>query len=57
MYGLLLAITSAAPALSVTLLNRLAITIVEIALFAVGLASWRSSRDAQPTEAQPSRSP
>ncbi len=57
MYGLLLAITSAAPALSVTLLNRLAITLVEIALFAVGLASWRSTRDAQPTEAQPSRSP
>jgi uncharacterized membrane protein YbhN (UPF0104 family) len=42
MYGLLLAVTSAGPALGVTLLNRLVITIVEIALFGIGVASWRS---------------
>jgi uncharacterized membrane protein YbhN (UPF0104 family) len=44
MYGLLLAITSSAPALSVTLLNRLAITLVEVALFGVGLVAWRIGR-------------
>jgi glycosyltransferase 2 family protein len=41
MYGLLLAVTSSGPALGVTLLNRLAITIVELALFAIGVATWR----------------
>jgi glycosyltransferase 2 family protein len=41
MYGLLLAVTSSGPALGVTLLNRLLITLVELALFAAGLASWR----------------
>ena len=46
MYGLLLAITSSAPALSVTLLNRLAITLVELALFGVGLLTWRLGRRA-----------
>jgi glycosyltransferase 2 family protein len=44
MYGLLLAITSSAPALSATLLNRLAITLVEVALFGVGLVAWRIGR-------------
>ena len=44
MYGLLLAITTATPALSVTLLNRLAITLVEVALFGLGLATWRIGR-------------
>jgi hypothetical protein len=44
MYGLLLAVTSAGPALGATLLNRLVITVVELALFAVGLVSWRSLR-------------
>ena len=58
MYGLLLAITSAGPALGATLLNRLVITLVEVALFAVGLASWRSNREVpQPADPQPSRSP
>jgi uncharacterized membrane protein YbhN (UPF0104 family) len=58
MYGLLLAITSAGPALSVTLLNRLTITVVEVALFGVGLASWRGNRNVPQTgEPQPSRSP
>jgi uncharacterized membrane protein YbhN (UPF0104 family) len=46
MYGLLLAVTSAAPALGVTVLNRLAITIVELALFGVGIAAWRFGRRA-----------
>lgn len=44
MYGLLLALTNAGPALGATLLNRLVITIVEVALFAVGLVTWRSTR-------------
>ncbi|HEY6961735.1 MAG TPA: lysylphosphatidylglycerol synthase transmembrane domain-containing protein [Gaiellaceae bacterium] len=38
MYGLLLALTTSGPALGVTLLNRLAITVVEVALFGAGLA-------------------
>jgi uncharacterized membrane protein YbhN (UPF0104 family) len=41
MYGLLLAVTTAGPALGATLLNRLAITLVELALFAAGIATWR----------------
>lgn len=41
MYGLLLAVTSEGPALGVTLLNRLAITVVELALFGAGLLTWR----------------
>lgn len=44
MYGLLLAVTSSGPALGVTLLNRLAITLVELALFGAGVASWRPGR-------------
>ena len=48
MYGLLLAITSSAPALSVTLLNRLAITVVELALFGVGIVAWRIGRRTGP---------
>jgi uncharacterized membrane protein YbhN (UPF0104 family) len=44
MYGLLLAITTSGPALGVTLLNRLAITLVEVILFAAGLISWRLTR-------------
>ena len=44
MYALLLAITTSGPALGVTLLNRLAITLVEVLLFAAGLVSWRLSR-------------
>jgi uncharacterized membrane protein YbhN (UPF0104 family) len=44
MYGLLLAVTTAGPALGVTLINRLAITLVEVALFGVGVAAWRFAR-------------
>ncbi|HET7648312.1 MAG TPA: lysylphosphatidylglycerol synthase transmembrane domain-containing protein [Gaiellaceae bacterium] len=44
MYGLLLAVTTSGPALGVTLLNRLAITLVELALFATGIASWPGRR-------------
>jgi uncharacterized membrane protein YbhN (UPF0104 family) len=47
MYGLLLAITTSGPALGVTLLNRLAITLVEVLLFAAGLVTWRLSRSRQ----------
>ena len=41
MYGLLLAVTTSGPALGVTLLNRLAITVVEVLLFGVGIVTWR----------------
>jgi glycosyltransferase 2 family protein len=44
MYGLLIAITSNAAALSTTILNRLVITIVELALFVAGVFVWRVSR-------------
>jgi uncharacterized membrane protein YbhN (UPF0104 family) len=44
MYGLLLAITTSGPALGVTLLNRLAITLVELVLFGAGVASWPGRR-------------
>ncbi|MGH3003312.1 MAG: lysylphosphatidylglycerol synthase transmembrane domain-containing protein [Gaiellaceae bacterium] len=49
MYGLLLAVTSEGPALGTTLLNRLAITVVEVALFGVGVVSWRTARRAEQT--------
>ncbi len=48
MYGLLLAVTSPGAALGVTLLNRLAITLVELLLFGVGVLSWRSERRESP---------
>jgi glycosyltransferase 2 family protein len=44
MYGLLLAVTTPGAALSVTLLNRLAITLVELLLFFAGLVGWRVTR-------------
>jgi uncharacterized membrane protein YbhN (UPF0104 family) len=44
MYGLLLAVTTSGPALGVTLLNRLAITLVEVALFGAGVIGWRPRR-------------
>jgi uncharacterized membrane protein YbhN (UPF0104 family) len=47
MYGLLLAITTSGPALGVTVLNRLAITLVELLLFGVGVVSWRLTRGAR----------
>jgi glycosyltransferase 2 family protein len=51
MYGLLLAITSEGPALSVTVVNRLAITLVELALFGAGIATWRVARRATQSRA------
>jgi uncharacterized membrane protein YbhN (UPF0104 family) len=44
MYGLLLAVTTSGAALGVTLINRLVITVVELALFAVGVVTWRLGR-------------
>jgi uncharacterized membrane protein YbhN (UPF0104 family) len=44
MYGLLLAIASPGVALGTTVLNRLAITLVEAALLAAGVLLWRSRR-------------
>ncbi len=49
MYGLLLAITTSGPALGVTLVNRLAITLIEIILFGAGVVSWRLTRAARPS--------
>jgi glycosyltransferase 2 family protein len=42
-YGLLIAVTSHSTALGTTILNRLAITAVEVALFACGVVLWRIS--------------
>ncbi len=47
MYGLLLAVTTSGPALGVTVLNRLEITLVEVVLFAAGVVSWRLTRAAR----------
>jgi uncharacterized membrane protein YbhN (UPF0104 family) len=44
MYGLLIAVTSKSAALGATILNRLTITLVELALFAAGVLMWRLAR-------------
>jgi glycosyltransferase 2 family protein len=44
MYGVLLAVTTSGVALGVTLINRLAITLVELLLFGVGIVSLRLTR-------------
>jgi uncharacterized membrane protein YbhN (UPF0104 family) len=49
MYGMLLALTTSGPALGAVVLNRLAITLVEILLFGVGVASWRFRRTKKKT--------
>ena len=41
MYAMLLAVTASGPALGAVVLNRLAITLVEILLFAAGVGTWR----------------
>jgi len=41
-------VTTSGPALGVTLLNRLAITLVELALFATGVVSWPGRRRGAP---------
>ncbi len=46
-YALLLAVTTAPVALGVTVLNRLAITLVEAVLLGVGFVVWRSSQPAE----------
>ncbi len=54
MYGLLLAVTSAPVALSATVVNRLAITLVEAVLLGVGVVLWRlggKGGDGAPREA------
>jgi uncharacterized membrane protein YbhN (UPF0104 family) len=50
MYGLMLAVTPNAVALGVTVLNRLAITIVEVLLLALGLGLWWAGRARAETE-------
>ena len=60
MYGLMLAITSSGAALSATLLNRVAITLVEVLLFLFGalvLRRRRGSRAASPTSASAEPAP
>jgi glycosyltransferase 2 family protein len=47
MYALLIAVTSAPTALGATILNRLVITAVELALFLVGIAIWRLMRTSE----------
>jgi uncharacterized membrane protein YbhN (UPF0104 family) len=48
MYGMLLAVTSNGAALGAVVLNRLAITLVEVLLFAAGVASWGTLRRRRP---------
>lgn len=50
MYGLMLAVVSEGVALGATILNRLAITVVEAALLALGVVLWRLRRH-EPKEA------
>jgi uncharacterized membrane protein YbhN (UPF0104 family) len=52
MYGLLLAVASPGVALGATVLNRLAITIVEAALLGLGVLLWRG-RQRRPAKAPP----
>ena len=53
MYGLLTAVTTSSAALGVTILNRLAITLVELALFSVGIAMWRLRQRRTDTAGEP----
>ena len=53
MYGLLLAVASPAVALGATVLNRLAITIVEAALLGFGVLVWRVRRVRDVPDAAP----
>jgi uncharacterized membrane protein YbhN (UPF0104 family) len=49
MYGLLLAVTTSGAALGAALINRLAITLVELLLFAIGVVMLRVSRRPSPS--------
>ena len=54
MYGLLLAVTTPGVALGVTVVNRLAITLVEVLLLALGVAAWNWRRpETEPAPASP----
>jgi glycosyltransferase 2 family protein len=57
MYGLLLAVTSSGPALGVTIINRLAITLVEVVLFGVGVLTWRGRAPAPAEDPPPELEP
>lgn len=50
MYGLMLAVAAEGAALGATLLNRVAITVVEAALLLAGVIAWRMRVDAQEIE-------
>jgi hypothetical protein len=51
MYGLLLAVATPGVALGATVLNRLAITVVEAVLLGLGVLAWRATRQRPPAEA------
>jgi len=53
MYGLLLAVATGGVALGATVLNRLAITVVEAALLALALLAWRLRRRTQGAASEP----
>jgi len=53
MYALLIAVTSNSAALGATILNRLTITVVELALFLAGIAIWRLGRTSAPPDWDP----
>ncbi len=57
MYGLMLAVVPSAVALGVTVLNRLAITIVEALLLALGLAIWWAARGGREEATAPEAAP
>ena len=57
MYGLMLAVVPQGSALGATVLNRVAITVVEVLLLAVGGLIFRQARMAESASRQPATSP
>ena len=57
MYGLMLAVVPQGSALGATVLNRVAITVVEVLLLAVGGLIFRQARTAESASRQPATSP
>jgi hypothetical protein len=53
MYGLMLAVASPGVALSATVLNRLAITVVEAGLLGTAILTWRKPRDVPEAASRP----
>jgi uncharacterized membrane protein YbhN (UPF0104 family) len=57
MYGLMLAVSPQGAALGATVLNRVAITVVEVLLLAIGGLVFRQARAAESASRQPATSP